>query len=117
MSPAWYTMSESTDVTGPISCWSFATPRVHYNLIDVFKSHPLTCPPSLLAVVGFKCPTSVPAKSREAAFWPFPRFAVAGDCHRLITCVEGHPRLISCGEDKVFDENTLTCEEDIPCRH
>lgn len=68
-------------------------------------------------MVGFKCPTSVSAKSREAAFWPFPRFAVQGDCHRLITCVEGHPRLISCGEDKVFDENTLTCEEDIPCRH
>lgn len=69
------------------------------------------------AVVGFKCPTSVSPKSREAVFWPFPRFAVPGDCHRLITCVEGHPRLISCGEDKVFDQNTLTCEEDIPCHH
>lgn len=63
------------------------------------------------AVVGFKCPTKVDPNSVAARFWPFPRFPVAGDCHRLITCVEGHPRLISCGEDKVFDEHTLTCED------
>ncbi|KAH9645787.1 hypothetical protein HF086_012514 [Spodoptera exigua] len=63
------------------------------------------------AVVGFKCPTKVPANSQAAKFWPFPRFPVPGDCHRLITCVEGHPRLISCGEDKVFDDQSLTCED------
>ncbi|XP_055913128.1 protein obstructor-E [Eupeodes corollae] len=63
------------------------------------------------AVVGFKCPTKVAPDSVAARFWPFPRFPVSGDCHRLITCVEGHPRLITCGEDKVFDENTLTCED------
>jgi hypothetical protein len=64
-----------------------------------------------LAVIGFKCPTKVPSGSPAAKFWPFPRFPVAGDPHRLITCVEGHPRLISCGDDKIFDESTLTCEE------
>ncbi|XP_039962151.1 protein obstructor-E [Bactrocera neohumeralis] len=63
------------------------------------------------AVVGFKCPTKVDSGSPAARFWPFPRFPVQGDCHRLITCVEGYPRLITCGEDKVFDENTLTCED------
>lgn len=67
--------------------------------------------PSIAAVVGFKCPTKVDPNSVAARFWPFPRFPVQGDCHRLITCVEGHPRLISCGEDKVFDEHTLTCED------
>ncbi|KAH1013166.1 hypothetical protein HUJ05_012190 [Dendroctonus ponderosae] len=62
-------------------------------------------------VVGFKCPTKVPSGSPAARFWPYPRFAVPGDCHRLITCVNGHPRLITCGEGKVLDDKTLTCEE------
>ncbi|XP_044761396.1 protein obstructor-E isoform X1 [Coccinella septempunctata] len=68
-----------------------------------------TCNPE--AVVGFKCPTKVPSHTVSAKFWPYPRFAVPGDCHRLITCVNGFPRLISCGEGKVLDESTLTCEE------
>ncbi|ENN78820.1 hypothetical protein YQE_04720, partial [Dendroctonus ponderosae] len=68
-----------------------------------------TCNPE--AVVGFKCPTKVPSGSPAARFWPYPRFAVPGDCHRLITCVNGHPRLITCGEGKVLDDKTLTCEE------
>ncbi|KAJ0180981.1 hypothetical protein K1T71_003066 [Dendrolimus kikuchii] len=63
------------------------------------------------AVVGFKCPTKVPSNTPAAKFWPFPRFAVPGDCHRLITCVEGQPRLITCGEGKVFDDQSLTCED------
>ena len=42
---------------------------------------------------------------------PYPRFPVPGDCERLITCVNGFPRLITCGDGKVFDESTLTCEE------
>lgn len=63
------------------------------------------------AVVGFKCPTKVPSNSAAAKFWPYPRFAVPGDCHRLITCVNGYPRLITCGEGKVLDESSLTCEE------
>jgi hypothetical protein len=36
---------------------------------------------------------------------------VPGDRHALIVCNEGHPRYIACGEDKIFDESTLTCEE------
>ncbi|XP_030378497.1 protein obstructor-E [Scaptodrosophila lebanonensis] len=81
--------------------------RIHgCNWPDQLLEH---CNPE--AVVGFKCPTKVDPNSVAARFWPFPRFPVSGDCHRLITCVEGYPRLISCGEDKVFDENTLTCEE------
>lgn len=63
------------------------------------------------AVVGFKCPSKVAPGSPAARFWPFPRFAVPGDRHRLFICTEGNPRLISCGEDKIFDESTLTCED------
>ncbi|XP_017870537.1 PREDICTED: peritrophin-1 [Drosophila arizonae] len=81
--------------------------RIHgCNWPDQLLDH---CNPE--AVVGFKCPTKVDPNSVAARFWPFPRFPVQGDCHRLITCVEGYPRLISCGEDKVFDEHTLTCED------
>ncbi|XP_067626455.1 protein obstructor-E [Eurosta solidaginis] len=81
------------------------------------RTHGCNWPDQLLhicnpeAVVGFKCPTKVDSNSPAARFWPFPRFPVPGDCHRLITCVEGFPRLITCGEGKVFDEHTLTCEE------
>lgn len=38
-------------------------------------------------------------------------FLVPGDRHSLFLCNEGHPRLIACGEDKIFDESTLTCED------
>ncbi|XP_037919796.1 protein obstructor-E [Hermetia illucens] len=62
------------------------------------------------AVVGFKCPTRPPPNYKSAAFWPFPRFAVQSDPHRFITCVEGWPRLISCG-DNLFDANELSCQE------
>ncbi|XP_055389952.1 protein obstructor-E isoform X2 [Condylostylus longicornis] len=68
-----------------------------------------TCNPE--AVVGFKCPDHVASDSPAARFWPFPRFPVSNDPHKLITCVEGHPRLISCGDEKLFDPQSLTCEE------
>jgi len=63
------------------------------------------------AVVGFKCPAKVDSSSPSARFWPFPRYAIPGDQHHLITCVDGHPRLISCGEGSLFNEHSLTCEE------
>ncbi|XP_066909652.1 uncharacterized protein, partial [Halyomorpha halys] len=63
------------------------------------------------AVVGFKCPDKVDPNSISAKFHPYPRYAIPGDCDHLVTCVDGFPRLIACGEGKVLDENTLTCEE------
>lgn len=63
----------------------------------------------IAAVVGFTCPTKISGQS--ARFWPFPRFAIPGDRHHLITCVDGHPRLISCGDSSIFNEDSLTCEE------
>jgi Chitin binding Peritrophin-A domain len=63
------------------------------------------------AVIGFKCPAKVDPKSPAARFWPFPRFAVPGDPHSLFLCTDGHPRIIACGEEKFFDQNTLTCED------
>ncbi|XP_060833765.1 protein obstructor-E [Rhopalosiphum padi] len=62
-------------------------------------------------IIGFSCPDKVDPHSVSAKFEPYPRFALPGDAHRLITCVHGHPRLISCGEDSVVDESSLTCVE------
>lgn len=44
------------------------------------------------------------------------RFPVPGDCGRLITCVDGHPRLLTCGDGKLFDSVSLTCldPDDVP---
>lgn len=63
------------------------------------------------AVAGFACPIKVDARSLQARFWPYPRFAYSADAHKYIVCVEGNPRLISCGDDSLFDEKTLSCEE------
>lgn len=62
-------------------------------------------------IIGFSCPDKVDPHSVSAKFEPYPRFALPGDSHRLITCVHGHPRLISCGEGSVVDESSLTCVE------
>ena len=64
---------------------------------------------SAAEIVGFKCPEKVTGKA--AKFYPFPRYAIPGDCSRSITCVNGFPRIIACGEDKVFDAESLTCDE------
>lgn len=62
------------------------------------------------AVVGFKCPDHVDPHSISARFAPFPRYALPGSPHDLITCVEGYPRLISCGE-ALLNPESLTCDE------
>jgi len=68
-------------------------------------------PINLVEVVGFRCPDKVEPNTLAYKFWPFPRYSIGGDCHRLITCVNGYPRLISCGYGTVFNENSLTCED------
>lgn len=63
------------------------------------------------AVVGFKCPSHIDPHSPAARFLPFPRFPVQDDPHRFILCVENKPRLISCGDESLFNPQTLACEE------
>ena len=62
-------------------------------------------------IVGFRCPEKVEPDTLAYKFWPFPRYAIPGECHRLITCVNGYPRLISCGYGAVFNELSLTCQD------
>ncbi|XP_032677846.1 protein obstructor-E [Odontomachus brunneus] len=86
------------------------------------KTHTCVWPDELIpvcnpeAIVGFKCPHKLPPHSPAAKFWPYPRFPVPGDCGRLITCVDGHPRLLTCGDGKLFDSVSLTCmhPDDVP---
>ncbi|XP_065577517.1 protein obstructor-E-like [Artemia franciscana] len=63
-------------------------------------------------VVGFTCPDpdSLPKGSLVQTFLPYPRYAVPGDCKRLITCVNGYPRLLTCGEYEAFNEYSLSCD-------
>ncbi|KAL7638296.1 UNVERIFIED_CONTAM: hypothetical protein RMT77_010860 [Armadillidium vulgare] len=67
-----------------------------------------TCNPE--EFVGFKCPAQIDPSSLAYKFLPFPRFP-SGDCSRYVTCVNGYPRLIGCGDYTVFNEDTLTCED------
>ena len=46
-------------------------------------------------------------------FSPFPRFAVS-DPRVYIICVDGLPRLQSCGAHDLFDQETLTCRRQPP---
>ncbi|XP_024872359.1 protein obstructor-E [Temnothorax curvispinosus] len=86
------------------------------------KTHTCVWPDELIpfcnpeTIVGFKCPHKLPPHSPAAKFWPYPRFPVPSDCGRLITCVDGHPRLLTCGEGKLFDSVSLTCldPEEVP---
>lgn len=81
------------------------------------KTHSCNWPDLLLdqcnpeEVVGYRCPDKVEPDTLAYKFWPYPRFALPGDCGRLITCVNGYPRLITCGEGKVVNEASLTCED------
>lgn len=109
-------MNAFTDAIGQINFFTFVIQKVNSNdklekMIN-WKKKMVCCTLCLIAaVVGFKCPTKVDSNSPSARFWPYPRYAIPGDNHHLITCVEGHPRLIACGEGSIFNENTLTCEE------
>jgi hypothetical protein len=81
------------------------------------KNHSCNWPDLLLEicdpeeVLGYRCPDKVEPGTLAYKFWPYPRFALPNDCHRLITCVNGYPRLISCGDESVVNPDTLTCDD------
>lgn len=112
--------SDSADCsTSYIKC-AYGEPIVHPcqdGLVYDERIHGCNWPDMLLekcnpdAVVGFTCPVKVDPKSLTARFWPFPRFPYSPDAHKFIVCNDGHPRLISCGDDKYFDASTLSCED------
>lgn len=64
-------------------------------------------------VVGFKCPdvSALPPNSLTRQFLPYPRYPVPGDCGRFVTCVYDYPRLMNCGYEGVFNEETLACDD------
>merc|ERR1712242_686638 len=63
------------------------------------------------SVVGFKCPAphELPPNAVARRFLPYPRFPKPGDETAYIVCVEDSPRIHYCGDNSVFDSQTLTC--------
>jgi len=63
---------------------------------------------------GFQCPVLRDLEGTfNERFSPFPRFAVS-DPRVYIICVDGLPRLQSCGAHDLFDADTLTCVRQPP---
>jgi len=63
---------------------------------------------------GFQCPQLRDLEGTfNERFSPFPRFAVS-DPRVYIICVEGRPRLQSCGAHDLFDQDTLSCARKQP---
>ena len=61
------------------------------------------CDPSA-ALGDFRCPATAELSSLAQRFFPFPRFPVAKDPRLYIICLDGVPRLNSCGEGSLFSE-------------
>lgn len=71
----------------------------------------LGCDPTGL-LGGFVCPDQSQLTPLELRFFPFPRFPVQGRDELYIICVDGLPRLQSCGgQGAIFDSATLGCIE------
>lgn len=70
------------------------------------------CDPSA-ALGDFRCPATAELSSLAQRFFPFPRFPVAKDPRLYIICLDGVPRLNSCGEGSLFSEESLGCEEEL----
>jgi len=69
------------------------------------------CDPSA-ALGDFRCPSDEELSPLARRFFPFPRFPVPQDDTLYIICVNGMPRLNSCGQGSFFSEETLGCVEE-----
>lgn len=59
---------------------------------------------------GFQCPRNEDlVGTRNEMFSPFPRFSVEGSPQTYLICVDGLPRLQSCGSLDAWDPDTLSC--------
>jgi len=68
------------------------------------------CDPSA-ALGDFRCPSDEELSPLAKRFFPFPRFPVPQDDTLFIICVNGMPRLNTCGQGTFFSEETLGCVE------
>merc|ERR1712083_763749 len=67
--------------------------------------------PCYKGLVGFKCPQAheLPPNAVARRFLPFPRFPMPGDETAYIVCVADNPRIHYCGDNSLFDPQTLSC--------
>ena len=84
------------------------SPEIH--VCDYPDSVPY-CEKQSEGVVGFKCPAAheLPPNAVARRFLPFPRFPKPGDESAYIVCVNNNPRIHYCGDNSVFDAQTLSC--------
>lgn len=69
------------------------------------------CDPSA-ALGDFRCPSNEELSPLARRFFPFPRFPVPQDDTLFIICVNGMPRLNSCGAGTFFSEESLGCVDE-----
>lgn len=69
------------------------------------------------AIADFECTNGPSENPENDKFGTYQRFEVPGDCHSMITCVDGLPRVTSCGANQAFDPISLECvdELDVDC--
>merc|ERR1719228_626222 len=84
------------------------SPEIH--VCDYPDSVPY-CDKQSEGVVGFKCPAAheLPPNAVARRFLPFPRFPKPNDETAYILCVNNNPRIHYCGDNSVFDSQTLSC--------
>merc|ERR1712126_175262 len=68
------------------------------------------CDPSAL-LGGFQCPSEAELSPLARRYYPFPRFAIPNEPTLYAICVNGLPRLNSCGAGSRFSQETLSCME------
>jgi len=61
------------------------------------------------AYLGFECPAVRDAQ--QVALFGHPRIASPRDCRQYFICVDQSPRLNSCEEGTVFNQNIFGCDE------
>merc|ERR1712203_322001 len=83
-------------------------PEIH--VCDYPDSVPY-CEAQSEGVVGFKCPQAheLPPNAVARRFLPFPRFPMPGYESAYIVCVADNPRIHYCGDNSLFDPQTLSC--------
>jgi len=102
---------------------SYGVPREVYCQVGLAYDHRIhTCnwPDLLVESTGcdpsaafgdFRCPSDAELSPLARRFFPFPRFPFSEDPKFFIICVDGMPRLNSCGPGTLFSEASLGCEE------
>merc|ERR1712107_278191 len=101
---------DDTPISSPGCLYQFGIYPVGEGCQTTFFKVPY-CEKQSEGVVGFKCPQAheLPPNAVARRFLPFPRFPMPGDDSAYIVCVADNPRIHYCGDNSLFDPQTLSC--------